>query len=994
MRSSWHFRVMYIVAALLLVLGAMQNCSKTQFRSTDNSQKTDHVYNTEAGGNGGAYDGKVVTFFVNRSDVEYQVALPGTIVDYSIAPSLPQGLSLNPLTGLISGTPTAVSPYTLYTVTASRPTDFVTLNVVIGVMNTTVFISTTTALTTEGSGPATLKLQMTNPQPFPVVVSYNTAGTTATVNQYRLSSGQITIPANKKEADIHYEITEDPAVTGERYLQINIVGTQGNNVYADQYYQFRHIILDAQTTYNKVRSISVGSTNGCAILETGALRCWGSNSYISGIVPREGGLGDGTTLQRAGAVAVDALSKYRQVSVGPFHGCGITDQAALKCWGINTVGQAGLGMAVKDQLSPAEVIPGESFSQVSAGGSHTCAINAQGVLRCWGANQRGQIGNGMTSDSYVYAPTVIDAGVKYKFVKAGQNATCAVTTAGLLKCWGFNRDGQLGIGSTSNEPITTPTPVDKETTYRKVEIADFDSFIQRAYACGLTENNKIKCWGTNLGYSLGNGGTKPQYLPQAIDTDTNYKNLGISDSGSCGVTTNNKLKCWGAFYTMNGMKRSMLPVVGHDLPKPAEVLSHLQITDFAISPGGMYGATACASTYNENLICWGSNSWGAGHGPGGLVKPTAVDSENKYNLLTNGCAQTTTGQLKCWGANKYNSASNSSIGDGTSSARYIPFNVKSPVTFAAFSSGEQGRSQCGFTANQEAYCWGATVNYSLGHNIQGSLSVPTPLPALNIYRKLVLGARLGLGLTYNGELNTWGFVGTGASFGLGDERWTIQNYETIQPGTIFKDMSTSVSHSCAINNNDRLSCWGKNEYGQLGDNSTTAKDILTPIDTNTTYKAVFTGTFSTCAITLLGQLKCWGWSRLVGDGTNSPRYSPVVIDGTTKYKKVVFNNATACALTEAGQVKCWGYGPVGDNTYSERLSPTNVDIGIKYLDIASGSMEGGSYGYGSESGFTDNNSHFCGITTNQDLKCWGANAAISGQNTALPWNRISDLEAP
>jgi uncharacterized protein YdiU (UPF0061 family) len=87
-----------------------------------------------------------------------------------------------------------------------------------------------------------------------------------------------------------------------------------------------------------------------------------------------------------------------------------------------------------------------SYISVAMGNTHGCAITVAGVLKCWGSNNYGQVGDGSTT--LRDTPVVIDSGMSYAFVAVGQNHTCAITTANALKCWGYNSSGQLGDGAT------------------------------------------------------------------------------------------------------------------------------------------------------------------------------------------------------------------------------------------------------------------------------------------------------------------------------------------------------------------------------------------------------------------------------------------------------------------------------------------------------------------------------------------------------------------
>ena len=132
---------------------------------------------------------------------------------------------------------------------------------------------------------------------------------------------------------------------------------------------------------------------------------------------------------------------------------------------------------------------GRSAVAVSAGSSYTCAILDNGSLNCWGYNYRGQLGIGSTTDQNT--PQYVDLGTGRSGIKisASGDHSCAILDDGSVKCWGYNNKGQLGIGNTAT--LTSPQSVILGYGITVESIA-----LGGQHTC-VNFNDKMKCWGTN-----------------------------------------------------------------------------------------------------------------------------------------------------------------------------------------------------------------------------------------------------------------------------------------------------------------------------------------------------------------------------------------------------------------------------------------------------------------------------------------------------------------
>jgi alpha-tubulin suppressor-like RCC1 family protein len=263
----------------------------------------------------------------------------------------------------------------------------------------------------------------------------------------------------------------------------------------------RHTPVDVRGLSTGVVAISAGQTHTCALTNTGAVKCWGYNDF--------GQLGDGTTAWRDAPVDVSGLSSgVVAISAGVAHTCALTRAGAVKCWGHNGMGQLGDGTQIVTRLTPVSVSGLSSgVVDISAGMIHTCALTLAGAVKCWGDNGHGELGDGTTTNRRAPVSVLgLSSGV---FAIAAGYHTCALTNAGGVKCWGYNYAGALGDGTR----ISRPAPVDVSgISSGAVSIAASDY----GFSCAQIVNGAVKCWGANRYGQLGDGSTRTRLTPVTI----------------------------------------------------------------------------------------------------------------------------------------------------------------------------------------------------------------------------------------------------------------------------------------------------------------------------------------------------------------------------------------------------------------------------------------------------------------------------------------------
>jgi alpha-tubulin suppressor-like RCC1 family protein len=288
--------------------------------------------------------------------------------------------------------------------------------------------------------------------------------------------------------------------------------------------------VDVSGLGGDVIQVTSGYQHSCAVTAGGAVKCWGANS--------QGQLGDGTTANSSIPVAVSGLnSGVIAVSAGSGHTCAQMGDGAVKCWGNDGNGQLGNGGAA-GSLTPVDVSGlGAAVKAISAGSYHTCALTVFDSVVCWGLNVHGQVGDGTTND----APSpvgVVGLGAAAIGISAGYMHTCARITLYVVKCWGYNDRGQLGDGTAVGAP-TAPVPANSAESFTMASSGLF-------HTCALAFDGDVLCWGENSDGQLGNDTLANAASPVYVN-GLESSGVAVSAGGrhSCAVNIRGDVLCWG-----------------------------------------------------------------------------------------------------------------------------------------------------------------------------------------------------------------------------------------------------------------------------------------------------------------------------------------------------------------------------------------------------------------------------------------------------------------
>lgn len=276
---------------------------------------------------------------------------------------------------------------------------------------------------------------------------------------------------------------------------------------------FGYVTLGGLATH-----IAAGGDHTCAILQSGALRCWGDNTFGQLGRGNTDNVGDDETVASAGNVSLGAGVVVRDVALGAYHSCAILGTGDLRCWGVNTTGHLGYGHteSIGDNESLNELssisLTG-AVRKVVAGFYYTCALLMNGTLRCWGDNSSEQLGQyvgGHFNERWGDQPNELPSSLPHDIaiaasiteVAAGYSHVCAQSADGQLRCWGNAHSGQLGDGGIYDHLPTPPTAgvdLDGVSAYRFTAGSD--------HTCALRSNGTVRCWGNGASGKLGRGST-------------------------------------------------------------------------------------------------------------------------------------------------------------------------------------------------------------------------------------------------------------------------------------------------------------------------------------------------------------------------------------------------------------------------------------------------------------------------------------------------------
>lgn len=563
-----------------------------------------------------------------------------------------------------------------------------------------------------------------------------------------------------------------------------------------------------------VVSLSTGGRHTCAVRGDGTAACWGRNY--------RGELGSGTphhTVKQPVPVVVSGIAGAKQVALGDQHTCMLLRSGGAQCFGAGFRGQLGDGQA-QDSVAPVTVAGLTGVISIAAGSDRTCAVLNNASLRCWGAYNG--LGDGTSDRAETNATTpVAVAGITTAIeVATDYHRSCAIVADGSVKCWGYNYNGVLGYDTRAATPA--------QVTGLAGPVSSLSA--GRAHTCARLSDASVQCWGDGYEGRLGDGLETDSPTPVTV-SGLEASMVTAGRSHTCALATNQTVWCWGGGddgQLGNGDKDdSLVPVQVRMQPGNAilDGVDHLDAGDdhTCAVRGGGFKDVLCWGEGDYGQLGDGNSTAtpraSAVALPAGVV-PRKIAAGGEHT-----CVTTTTAAIYCWGAGWWGQLGHGSApethGNDKSTPELALHPARATEVIAAGSRHTCASEHAGPPLIQRIRCWGNGEEGQLGDgttNSRGTAGSFVRLDASPISSRAAIAA--GAGQTcaverLTRQLHCWG---AGESGELGVGKFTDQPTPVAVPGmTLVNALAAGSAHTCAARDSGaEVWCWGEGERGQLG----------------------------------------------------------------------------------------------------------------------------------------------------------------------------------
>lgn len=630
--------------------------------------------------------------------------------------------------------------------------------------------------------------------------------------------------------------------------------------------------------------------------------------------------------------ACEPIVDVAAITSGQDFSCALLADGGVRCWGAGESGQLGDGGRATrlDAVTPADLGPA---TMVSAGAQHACALVETSVW-CWGRNDTSQLGMGdriardVPDRISTLPPDIVG-------VSAGGAHSCAWTASGELYCWGQSN----GAGSSM-----APVRVMGVPAIAKAAASSADGVFSANHGCAIGTDGSAWCWGSNGSGQLGIGdpAVASSQTPVRVATDLAFVDIGAGLGHTCARTADGVVACWGlgadGELGDGGTENRFAPVI------------------VAVSPSvelAVNEETTCSRDRDGVVECWGDNDRGqiARTGADALV-PERIDLPAARAIsagANHACAIDEAGVVSCWGSDR--AGQRTGVLD---TAAVI-------VDADADSVAAGGDATCVRSADGRARCWGYNAFGQLADGTRTSRATPMAIGLDNV-AQVAVGLSHACALLEDGRVACWG----------NNERDRVLlggDTEYLSPQTVFgigvtpTSIAAGGAHTCVVGASGVPWCWGDGLEGRLG--RSVAGDTSAPVASMfANVESVATGGNHTCIVTTSREVWCAGRDnegQIGRDDNQGDVYVPLEVTAAPSATMVAAGGRHTCAIDATGGGWCWGNNvarQLGDGGDMRADEPRLLAL-TGLVEIAAGAA------------------HTCARDANNNVWCWGANT--SGQ---------------
>lgn len=555
----------------------------------------------------------------------------------------------------------------------------------------------------------------------------------------------------------------------------------------------------------------------------------------------------------------------------------------VRCWGANDDGQLGDGTR-RDSARAVTVRGLSGAAAVAAGGSHTCAIVKRGRVRCWGDNSTRQLGIRGRRDRLT--PVTVRRVVGAKSIAAGASHTCAVIRRGAVICWGAHVDkpGDSGKGVKATAPKRVPGLRGVSALAASLE---FD--------CALGRRGRVWCWGGNSMGQLGDGTRRNRTRPVRVRKLPKATGIAAGYTHACAIVRKGRIACWGA-NTDQGLGHIDLDEEDMEVEVPVRAPVRIRglSGQVAVTAGerhtcglGADGRVGCVGRSSDGALGNGSGGPGDPYDPtpGVVTKAVFARGVRAFGVSAGAsytCAQLASGAVTCWGDDR-----NGQLGDGLpyveASSTPLPVPALRTIKVTTVATGGWAGT-CALDRRGAAWCWGGV------RGIDEPSPVPTRVPGLTGATDISPGFDESCALLTDGRVSCW------QPYGGPRKPAPI-------PRIAGATALSGFNRRCAIIAPGTVSCWHLDHTPSPSTGLTDAS-------------ALSANSWGGCAVVSGGHVRCWG-----DDG------KPATVPGLSQMLTISAGDEHSCAVQAGGAVYCWGantMGQLGDGTYNAHVGPVRV----------------------------------------------------------------------